>query len=766
MTTLKEVLDRLQACGCKVEKNGSGYKAQCPNHPDKHPSLSVRETPNGGIWIKCWGACKCRKEDVLAKINLKLSDLSPVRNGHHSNYQPWDAIHQYYDQEGLLRYEVLRRGTGKAKEIRQRRPDGMGGWIWSLKDVERLLYRLPELLGAEPDALVFIPEGEKAVDYLSRRGVLSTCNSEGATTPRDNKWRRSFAKWLKGHPCVILADHDEAGEVHAKNVCTRLVREGVRAVILRLPRLEQDGDDAVDWFERYGGSVEELAQLAVAALEPEAVPWEEPAPIRPPTLPAFPVETLPDWVREMVMAVAQKNQVPADLPALMALSILAMAYQRRVEVQIRPDWREQLSLYTVSIAEPGERKSPMARDLSQPVKEYEAELRADMKATIAASASERRILERQLARIEDLAAKAKTEMERHNAMQEARDLAKEIARQETLHEPHLLADDITTERLAVLLSQQGERIAFLAEESSVLEVMAGRYSGKPNFNLYLKGHDGGSVSIERQSRDSVTLERPAITFGLSVQPEVIRELAAERAFRGRGLLARFLYGFPEPALGARESRPGPISEVVRERWRTNVKKALATPVDETDGALRPWVLEFSEPADDEMVAFQDWIEPQLAPGAELSHLSGWASKLAGQVARIAGLLHLADLISIELPWSFSVEPSTVQKARRIADYLIPHARAAFQEMGADPVIHGAKTILTYLKRDRVAHFSVRDLQNRLQSHFAHVYLLEEPLRLLVAHGWIRRLPQEETRAPGGQPGPRYETHPSLREASQ
>src|SRR5215831_10744207 len=91
------------------------------------------------------------------------------------------ATYDYRDDKGELLYQVCR---FEPKSFRQRRPDGKGGWIWSVKDCRRIPYRLPELL-KYPDACVFVCEGEKDADrvgcgrdasYLVPPAQIRTCS--------------------------------------------------------------------------------------------------------------------------------------------------------------------------------------------------------------------------------------------------------------------------------------------------------------------------------------------------------------------------------------------------------------------------------------------------------------------------------------------------------------------------------------------------------------------------------------------------------------
>ena len=53
-----------------------------------------------------------------------------------------------YRDGGELLFEVLRNGNGAQKQLLQRKPDGRGGWVYSLGDVRRVLYRADEVRGA------------------------------------------------------------------------------------------------------------------------------------------------------------------------------------------------------------------------------------------------------------------------------------------------------------------------------------------------------------------------------------------------------------------------------------------------------------------------------------------------------------------------------------------------------------------------------------------------------------------------------------------
>lgn len=177
----------------------------------------------------------------------------------------------YTDENGALLFQVGRTGNGSAKQIRQRKPNGAGDWVYSLGDVRRVLYRLPDVLAAD---VVFICEGEKAADALNaaleRAGLfgrhVATTNPHGAL-----KWRDQYAGALDGKAAIILPDQDETGAAHGVAVGASLKARGQVLELKRLdlPDLPEKGDVA-DWLDA-GGQIDELIALAQSAPQ-----WEMP----------------------------------------------------------------------------------------------------------------------------------------------------------------------------------------------------------------------------------------------------------------------------------------------------------------------------------------------------------------------------------------------------------------------------------------------------------------------------------------------------------
>jgi predicted P-loop ATPase len=151
----------------------------------------------------------------------------------------------------------------QTKDFRQRRPDGNGGYIWSLGDTRRVLYRLPEVLSADE---VVIVEGEKDADRLCKAGFVATTSPQGAQF-----WRDELAVSLAGRRVAVIPDNDEAGRKHAQVVAAAARKHGAASVKLLDLGVQKKGGDASDWLDA-GHTADELRDLIAKAPE-----WQPPA---------------------------------------------------------------------------------------------------------------------------------------------------------------------------------------------------------------------------------------------------------------------------------------------------------------------------------------------------------------------------------------------------------------------------------------------------------------------------------------------------------
>ena len=518
-----------------------------------------------------------------------------------------------------------------------------------------------------------------------------------------------------------------------------------------------------------------LAQMGRTELEPDLLAaarrefeslfhrevrgWPEPAPLtQVRAVPAFPVAALPTWTRAKVEAVAHDTQTPIDLAATLALACLSTAAGGKVRIMVRPEvrWSEPVNLYIVAALPPGSRKSPVFSSMTEPISEVEKALAEKLMPEIITLRVDKKAAEDQAARAADQLAKASIE-QAETARYEAHSAALAAAAIMVPAEPQLFVDDITPESLASMIADQGGAIAGLSAESEIFNVIAGRYSGTPNLNVFLKGHAGDAMRVNRQSRAAETVERPALTLGICTQPGALAEFAAIPGANDRGLLARFLFTIPASNIGSRQTEPVPADPTAHLAWDARLKALILSMRDLTE----PLNLTLSPKADALRQAVSADYEVMMAEGGLLAGMRDWASKAVGTMARIAGLLHLAEHLEngFERPISFE----TMASAQALIDYYTDHALAVFDLMATDPATARARALWDWIERTGAVRFTARDAFTALtRSKFPKMADLEPALAVLEQHGYLRKLPAPPNGPRGGRPPTAvYETNPRI-----
>ncbi|WP_277303648.1 YfjI family protein [Spongiactinospora sp. TRM90649] len=454
-------------------------------------------------------------------------------------------------------------------------------------------------------------------------------------------------------------------------------------------------------------------------------------------------------------AVAEETQTPLDLAGCVGMAALSTAAGGRAVVNVRGSWIEPVNLYVLVAMPPGSRKSSVFREMTAPLRQAEKTLLDRIGPQITEAEVTRRLAVETAEKAARTASAARGEAATE-AIAEAQSTALAVEGIRVPVKPRLVADDITPETAASLLAEQGGRLAVLSAEGGIFATLAGRYSGTPNLDLFLKGHAGDTLIVDRRGRTE-QVDSAALTLGLAVQPEIVADIAGMPGFRGKGLLGRILYSLPTSNIGYRRIDPDPVPAEVAERYQHNLQK-LVIGMHEWDDPAR---LLLSPEAAEVFAEQRRRTEPRLRPDSgDLGHIADWAGKFDGAVARMAGLIHLAT--HVDDGWRRPISADTMTAAVELGAYFTAHALATFDAMGADPDMEGARTVHAWLQRTRPERFTVREAFTALpRSRFRKVGELEPALEVLDQLGWIRRQPEPPRTGPGRRPSPIYAVHPLI-----
>lgn len=219
------------------------------------------------------------------------------------------------------------------------------------------------------------------------------------------------------------------------------------------------------------------------------------------------------------------------------------------------DHTEPLVLDTLMIAEPSFKKSPVISMVKRPFIQFAHDWNKNNKQDIFQSQAEHKLLLNQLETLEK---------KKDVTADEIAKLQTEISNKSTINFRRIVVDDITPESLVNQLDVNGT-LLMISDEAGMLGNFSGRYSNNiPNLDLLLKSWNGETYISDRATRDSIVLKKPYMSICLACQPYVFDSIINNSAFRGSGLIVRFLYCFPVSNIGSRKYDTQAIPEIIEE----------------------------------------------------------------------------------------------------------------------------------------------------------------------------------------------------------
>lgn len=482
------------------------------------------------------------------------------------------------------------------------------------------------------------------------------------------------------------------------------------------------------------------------------IEWEAPVLLNDFSLPEM--EPLPGILGEFSEAVTAATETPLELATGMAIVTAAAACQGKIIVQVKKGYFEPVNIYVNTVLNSGERKTAVHTEMTRPLTTWEAQQRFEMEPIVKEAESKRKNQESRLKSLRARYGKAKRD-ELDEIEDDIRELESELEEVPVL--PKVWVQDITPEHLGTVMSLHDEKMAILSAEGGIFDIMAGRYSrGVPNLDLFLQGHSGDPVRVDRGSRESIYLERPALSMGLSTQPEVLRSIADAPGFRGRGLLARFLYLLPKSRLGHRTLETEPVPQHIKEEYESVIHTLLnIEPAKDERENYVPYILHLKYSAYEEWLEFSRVVEKDLREGGRFENITDWSGKLPGAAVRIAGLLHCVE--HPLQPWGDQISLETMQQALGLASIFSSHALKVFDFMGADKSLEGARKVWRWIERGRFKSFKKNVIYNALKGSFPRVADIEPCLDVLEERNYVASFKEKRI----GRPSITYTVNPEL-----
>lgn len=523
----------------------------------------------------------------------------------------------------------------------------------------------------------------------------------------------------------------------------------------------------------WGGSGEAVALDVASGLRAAYAPPDKAAselwPQRPrlpgpPEPEPLPIEVLPAGLRAHVESVAAATQTPPDMAAMLALAAVSAAVRGTAEVVVdRRAWRELVTLYTVVVLPPATRKSAVYAHMVRPLETWEVDACARVAPMHRAALATTELAERRYASQRDALARGIQKAPSPDEVEYAR-LQAEEARRAVPTLPRVLAGDATPEALVRLLAEQDGHIALMAPEADPLGIADGRYSESARIDELLRAWCGETIRVDRVGREPVHVERPALTLGLTMQPEALRALRHGRVHRGRGLWGRILWCCPPDGLGHRlTGREVPaLDEQAAERYDKLIRSLL----DATQGdhmRTDPTVLRLGEDALNILYQWEAEVEVGLGPGGIYASIRDYGGKLVGQAVRLAALLEMAGRADPGVSLSTPIGAEAMGGAVHLARALATHAQRVLGAMELDRATEDAMYVLRRA-RELPPGTTLSELRDATRDRpgLATKDDLQPIVDDLTRRGCLRLVERDRGGRPGRPPSPIVELHPDLR----
>jgi hypothetical protein len=325
--------------------------------------------------------------------------------------------------------------------------------------------------------------------------------------------------------------------------------------------------------------------------------------------------------------------------------------------------------------------------------------------------------------------------------------------------------DTTTEKLAVILSQNPRGVTMIQDELTAWISAMNQYKGGAGADrqFYLSVWSGASISIDRKNQvDGIPIYVPHPNLNIvgNATPEKLGDL--NPGGKDDGLLDRILFSFPDEVQTRWSLKT--ISQPLRDKWSDAVGRLYALPLEEDgQGDRRPTVVRFSRAALDR---FGAWFDAHCEETEAIDfprHLKGPWAKLRGYCARIALALeaiHWAyDPFTTTPP--ISIDSETVERAILLIDYFKAHITRAHRVILGKSVDNpDARDVLAWAVRRGKPTFTIREARDCFKRRTAsHPGFLEEAILWLITARCIRRVVPPTAPSGGRPPTPSYEVSP-------
>lgn len=370
---------------------------------------------------------------------------------------------------------------------------------------------------------------------------------------------------------------------------------------------------------------------------------------------------------------------PQEIVKSSMLAAMSIACQQLIDVDSPGSGRTPVSLFLLTSADSGERKTATESLMFKPIFDFDRENRIKSEELLKDFKCELLIWKAKLANLEkefSLAIKEKSPIEDLKAEFHQFLLTEPVIAKN----PRYIYQDVTVRALQAGMADNWPSAALIASEAA--GIFTSRHAESlPSLSAIW---DGRPIDVQRANCPSIYVEDPRLTISLMQQPGVLQRMLGKHngVARLSGVLARFLVVEPVSMQGSRQIHPAEIGvpkedssiKIFYSRLRQLLEISQKNPLGQRK------LLRFSPPAQQLWLEFYNSVESELGQGGCFSDIRDCASKIAGNMSRIAALIHFF----CGMPGDIDVE--STQRARDICVNYLVHFKRLFGVLSHEEVV--------------------------------------------------------------------------------
>lgn len=451
----------------------------------------------------------------------------------------------------------------------------------------------------------------------------------------------------------------------------------------------------------------------------------------------YPIQALPGILQTTVSEYQKYGQQPMALVACGALANVSLACQALADVA-RDDYLiSPVSVYFISMASSGERKSSSDNVFSRAARLWEEKLREKRAPIVQAATTLHRAWKMQCDEVAYQLKQAPIDSNHSSSIRKLEALM--INEPEIPLLPSLYFEDVTHEGLAHHLAKDWPSASIWSDEAGFI---VGGYSmqNSPTRFMALLNRlwDAKSFSTHRKSTDKFTLKNRRITLNLMMQPVLMQQILSQpnSIVRHSGFLPRCLLAQPTSLMGKRFYQEFNSSLSCFGDYDRRITDCLSQSEYLTKkGCTDLPVLFMSPAAKKAWVSHFNQLEEGLSEDGHWVNLKDFVSKASENVARIAALFHLFDGATGDICSRY------VESAIEIINWHLQETDRLLSEKTSNTPFGDAQKLMNWMISKKSSLTSMRDLQ-RL-SNLRDKSRLNEAIEILFEHQVLRQTTEDK-----------------------